>query len=292
MAQTTPHKATANAGAEDVWTDPTAGHPDPYRWRSIGAAALMSVTLPVVILTVAIGTGRPSPGAGGQGGSLVSHADSPTLAGQRVYQSTCMVCHGPDANGVPMLGKPLRNSEFVQTHSDDDLFQLIAEGRAPTDPANTSGILMPPRGAQNLGDEQIQSAIAYLRSIQDPDAPHASVEAWVRPRGEDGAAPVAAIELTDHPGYDLFVTSCAACHGQGAQGMEGLGLPLTTSGFVRGKSDKELINFIKMGRPSWDENNTTGIDMPPKGGNPAITDEQLQSIIEYIRALQEQAMGS
>jgi len=47
-----------------------------------------------------------------------------------------------------------------------------------------------------------------------------------------------------------------------------------------------------MGRASWDENNTTGLDMPPKGGNPAITDDQLQSIVDYLRALQKEAMGS
>jgi len=87
------------------------------------------------------------------------------------------------------------------------------------------------------------------------------------------------------------VASCASCHGQGAEGIEGVGLPLSTSGFVRGASDKDLINFIKMGRPMWDENNVTGMDMPPKGGNPAITDEQLQSIVDYLRAVQASATG-
>jgi disulfide bond formation protein DsbB len=119
--------------------------------------------------------------------------------------------------------------------------------------------------------------------------------AWQLKPSEDGSGAIptiAGIELTTHPGYDLFVASCAACHGQGGQGLEGLGLPLTTSGFVRGKNDKDLITFIKMGRASWDENNTTGLDMPPKGGNPAITDDQLQSIVDYLRALQKEAMGS
>jgi disulfide bond formation protein DsbB len=31
--------------------------------------------------------------------------------------------------------------------------------------------------------------------------------------------------------------------------------------------------------------NTTGIAMPPKGGNPLVTDEQLQIIVAYLRSL-------
>lgn len=149
---------------------------------------------------------------------------------------------------------------------------------------------MPPRGAKGLDDEHLLQIVYYLRALQDPDAPIASTEAW-NLKGGEGAS-LASIELTEHSGYDLFVASCAACHGQGADGMEGLGLPLSTSGFVRSQSDKDLITFIKMGRPIWDPNNTTGLDMPPKGGNPAISEVQLQTIVDYLRAIQDEAVGS
>ena len=52
-------------------------------------------------------------------------------------------------------------------------------------------------------------------------------------------------------------------------------------------SDQELLDFIKTGRPISHPDNTTGVDMPPKGGNPALTDEQLTDIIAYIRTLHE-----
>jgi len=220
--------------------------------------------------------------------SVSQSAGSP---GAIVFRNTCAVCHGPTGDGVRLLGKPVRNSAFVQAQSDAELFRLIAEGRRVDDPLNTSGALMPPRGAVSLDDEKIHSVVAHLREMQDPAAPHVSVSAW-ETRSEDGSPAGAAIELTEHAGYDLFVASCSACHGLGGEGIENQGLPLTTSGFVRGKSDKDLITFIKMGRSSWDENNTSGIDMPSKGGNPAITEAQLQSIVDYIRALQKEAMGS
>ncbi len=271
---------------------------DPYKWGALGVVALFSLTLPA-ILAVIVST---QPGAvphrsmsGLTHGGAITETGSrqaPMLLGHSVYKMSCAVCHGPDAEGVKMLGKPLRNSAYVQDSSDEQLFDLIVNGRAVNDPANTTGALMPPRGAQNLDDTQIHAVVSYLRTIQEPDAPLASMGAWEPQEGAGGTAPLASIELKEHAGFDLFVSSCAACHGQGAEGIENQGLPLTTSGFVRSKSDEELIRFIKSGRPVWDPSNTTGIDMPPKGGNPAITDGQLQTIVDYLRALQDKAMGS
>jgi len=85
-------------------------------------------------------------------------------------------------------------------------------------------------------------------------------------------------------GHELF-TTCSACHGPDARGLPKLGKDLVTSEFVGGLTDQDLLTFIKTGRPSFDAANTTGIDMPPKGGNPAFTDDQLLSIIAYIRSL-------
>jgi disulfide bond formation protein DsbB len=78
---------------------------------------------------------------------------------------------------------------------------------------------------------------------------------------------------------------CSACHGPDARGIPNLGKDLVTSEFVAGLTDEELLQFIKMGRPIWDPLNTTGLDMPPKGGNPALTDEEILAIIAYLRSL-------
>ncbi len=275
-------------------------NPDPYMWPALVSAVLFTLTAPLIIGTIVLF--RPSPGAGaGAAGQMssIAHTTSPGGAslslvglGQSTYASSCAVCHGPGAEGVKGLGKPLKNSAYVQSVSDDELFRLLVEGRPIGDPLNTSGVLMPPRGAQGIPDNKLHAVVSYLRSLQEEGAPFASTEAWEPAQGEEGSALVGAIELTEHPGYDLFISSCAACHGQGAEGLEGLGLPLTTSGFVRGMSDKDLITFIKTGRSSWDESNTTGLDMPPKGGNPAISEDQLQTIVDYIRAVQSEVTGS
>ena len=89
-------------------------------------------------------------------------------------------------------------------------------------------------------------------------------------------------------GQQLFVSTCSACHRPTGEGITGLGKPLTTSKFVSSSSDAELLAFIKTGRPPDDPLNTTGVAMPPKGGNPALTDSDLQAIIAYIRSIHKE----
>jgi disulfide bond formation protein DsbB len=88
-------------------------------------------------------------------------------------------------------------------------------------------------------------------------------------------------------GAEAFAGTCASCHGPDAKGLPSLGKDLTTSEFAMGLSDAELVAFIKTGRPIGDPLNTTGVDMPPKGGNPALTDQDLADIVAYLRTLQQ-----
>ena len=87
-------------------------------------------------------------------------------------------------------------------------------------------------------------------------------------------------------GKELYATTCVACHGPNGEGVQGLGKPFADSEFLKGQNDDELFAFIKKGRPPGDPDNTTGVDMPPKGGNPALSDDDLRDIIAFLRTLQ------
>lgn len=104
---------------------------------------------------------------------------------------------------------------------------------------------------------------------------------------ETGSTDETAVASTGDPaaGKAQYDQICIACHGPTGEGIENLGKPFTTSEFLREKNDEEMLAFIKTGRPTGDPLNTTGVDMPPKGGNPALTDEQILDIIAYIRTL-------
>lgn len=86
-------------------------------------------------------------------------------------------------------------------------------------------------------------------------------------------------------GEKLFRQTCATCHGMDGQGIDKLGKPLINNEFVTLNSDSALLQFIVEGRPATHPDNTQGVDMPPRGGNPNLTDDDLLAIIAYSRTL-------
>jgi disulfide bond formation protein DsbB len=109
----------------------------------------------------------------------------------------------------------------------------------------------------------------------------------------NGAAPTEAPGGTAAPvaggsaeaGKAHYDGTCVACHAADGAGVDGLGKPLAGSEFIQGIDDAGLVEFIKVGRPTSDPANTTGVDMPPKGGNPSLTDEDLADVVAYLRTL-------
>jgi mono/diheme cytochrome c family protein len=85
-------------------------------------------------------------------------------------------------------------------------------------------------------------------------------------------------------GAEIYKGTCSACHGADLKGVDGLGLPLAPSAFVVDNSEAELAAFIAVGRPVGDPDNTQGVDMPPKGGNPSLDDQDLLDVSAYLKA--------
>jgi mono/diheme cytochrome c family protein len=86
-------------------------------------------------------------------------------------------------------------------------------------------------------------------------------------------------------GEKIYVGTCAACHAPDGTGVTGLGKPIVGSEFVAGLSEQELVDFIKVGRDPGDPANTTGVGMPPKGGNPSLSDSDIADVVSYIKSI-------
>lgn len=86
-------------------------------------------------------------------------------------------------------------------------------------------------------------------------------------------------------GQELYGGTCMVCHGQAGEGVEGLGKPWVGSDFINARTDAEMLAFLIEGRPSDHPENTTGIAMMPRGGNPNLTDADLMDLIAYMRTL-------
>ena len=87
-------------------------------------------------------------------------------------------------------------------------------------------------------------------------------------------------------GMALFDGTCVVCHGEGGVGNPSIGPRLIDNEFIQSLTDEQLVAFIADGRASDHPDNTTGIAMPPRGGNPSLTDDDLRAIAVYLRTLQ------
>lgn len=84
-------------------------------------------------------------------------------------------------------------------------------------------------------------------------------------------------------GRTFFSSTCSGCHAPNARGIMGLGPDLIESEFVNSLDDEGLHDFIVVGRRAFDPDNKTGIEMPAKGSNPSLTDENIYQIIAFLR---------
>ncbi|HBP17923.1 MAG TPA: hypothetical protein DEA08_09025 [Planctomycetes bacterium] len=106
------------------------------------------------------------------------------------------------------------------------------------------------------------------------------------PRPSPRPTPSAAAPATpvgSERGRALFQGTCAVCHGPKGLGLPGLGKDVTTSELVRKSSDDELVAFLVRGRAADHPDNSTGVPMPPRGGNASLSDDDLREIVAHLR---------
>jgi len=85
---------------------------------------------------------------------------------------------------------------------------------------------------------------------------------------------------TAAPPEQLYAQTCVACHGANGKGVIP-GMPDLTarSGPLASKSDSELVSSIMAGVKT----SRSPIAMPPKGGNPALTEADAVALVAYLR---------
>lgn len=84
----------------------------------------------------------------------------------------------------------------------------------------------------------------------------------------------------------LATNTCSACHGSSFEGIPGLGPSLHSNPFVQSLTDEALAVLLALGRPASHPDNTTGVDMPPRGGNPSLGNNDLADISAFLWTLQ------
>jgi cytochrome c oxidase subunit 3 len=105
--------------------------------------------------------------------------------GKALWMGTCRTCHDVDGRGIKGQGKDIRGSQFIASKTDAQMVEFVKGGRMPSDPLNTTGIQMPPRGGNPmLKDSDLQDIIAYVRTFKAAEGPAATGSAAVAPETE------------------------------------------------------------------------------------------------------------
>ena len=187
--------------------------------------------------------------------------------GEEVYKAVCAGCHTTGAMNAPKLGD---NAAWAK---------LIPEGHAGLTKQAIAGIRqMPARGGNPaLTDLEMSRAVAYLANsagakfkeppVAAPAAPAAAAAVMTVAAVAPAAAAPAAAAVD---GEAVYKQACSACHAVGAAGAPKSGDKAAWAPRIKKGEDALVASAIK------------GIgNMPPKGGNPSLTDAQIRAAVAY-----------
>jgi len=194
------------------------------------------------------------------------------IDGQAIFKGTCFACHGTGAAGAPKAGDKAawanRVSKGLAT-----LHQHAIHGFT-----GKAGMMPAKGGNAGLSDAQVEAAVNYMVGLVAPNlVKKAEAKA---PAKAASAAPAAAGGSDLAHGKQIYSGTCFACHGTGAAGAPKVG-------------DKAAWGpRIAQGKPTLYQHALHGFTgkhgmMPAKGGNPGLSDADVQSAVDYMVSLEK-----
>ncbi|WP_295811584.1 cytochrome-c oxidase, cbb3-type subunit III [uncultured Nitratireductor sp.] len=159
--------------------------------------------------------------------------------GRQLFGDNCAACHGRDGRGRANY-PDLTDDDWLWGGGPELIEQTMRVGINTTHPESRIA-QMPAFGRDQMLDrEQVRSVSAYVYSLTRTD--------YSTPENLDRI----------NAGREVFASTCAACHGETAEGDMEVGAPnLTDAHWVYGGDLETIIASVHGGRqghmPSWDE---------------------------------------
>jgi cytochrome c peroxidase len=195
--------------------------------------------------------------------ALVTSADAAgDAAVGRGRFGLCEACHGVRAEGNAALEAPAlagREGWYLTRQLGN-----FRAGRRGTATEDRLGQQMRPMAATLESEQAVEDVVAYVTTL-----PHAAAAATVKG------------DVTR--GKNLYTSTCTACHGDAAQGNEGLQAPA-----LKGVSDWYLLGQLKAFRNGWRgtaDGDTYGMTMRATAMG-VSTDDALNDVVAYIASLE------
>lgn len=163
--------------------------------------------------------------------------------GRQLFGDNCAACHGRDGKGRANY-PDLTDDDWLWGGGPEMIEQTLRVGINTAHPESRVA-QMPAFGRDQMLDrDQVRSVAAYVYSLSHPE--YSTPENLERIKA----------------GQEVFVTTCAACHGENAEGSRELGAPnLTDPYWLYGGNLDTIIASVHGGRqghmPTWDERLTT-----------------------------------
>ena len=159
--------------------------------------------------------------------------------GHQLFGDNCAACHGSDGKGRSNY-PDLTDEDWLWGGGPEKIAETLTVG-INSRHSDTRIAQMPSFGRDEMLDRtQVRQVATYVHSLTNPETS--------TPEN---------IEMVK-AGQDIFLTTCAACHGEDAKGNQEVGAPnLTDKYWVYGGDLQTIIASIHGGRqghmPTWDE---------------------------------------
>lgn len=163
--------------------------------------------------------------------------------GRQLFGDNCAACHGRDGKGGSNY-PDLTDNDWLWGGGPELIEQTMRVGINTAHPDSRIG-QMPAFGRDEMLDRnEVRNVAAYVYSLTNTD--------YSTPKNLDRI----------NAGREVFVTACAACHRENAQGNREVGAPnLTDAYWIYGGSLDTIIASVHAGRqghmPTWDERLTS-----------------------------------
>lgn len=149
--------------------------------------------------------------------AVVAKDEKARVAGQHLFLTYCIQCHGSDAKGGASFPN-LTDKDWLWGGTPEKIKETIAQGRSA---------MMPAKGVKpDMNGDQIKDVANHVRSLSG----------------------LAADSIRAQRGREIFAAACAACHGVEGKGNVGIAPNLTDKVWLYGSSEASIIETIAKGR--------------------------------------------
>jgi len=181
------------------------------------------------------------------------------LAGKRLFNSYCMLCHGEDGRGGGPLANKIKLKSPVADLTQDKYQQMSVEKLLLLIEGYNRKETLMPKWEKIIPEKNLRSIAGYILMFTQKD---------IRMRGDA------------RRGREIFRQSCVACHGARGKGngvlAQVLGVKMIdyTSRSLSKITDEEIITTITNGKGEF---------MPSWMGT--LSSEEIKDVASYIRTM-------